>query len=153
MNSIIFRDATEADLGNIVAMLADDPLGARREAVSASIDPRYQSAFQAITDDLNQVLAVAVADGNVVGCMQLSFIPGLSRQGMWRGQIESVRIAASHRGSGLGRQFFEWAIENCRARGCELVQLTTDKQRGDALRFYQSLGFTASHEGMKLALE
>ncbi len=102
-------------------------------------------------DDPNQLLAVA-DDGAVVGCMQISFIPGLSRRGMWRGQIESVRIAASHRGAGLGRRFFEWAISRCRDRGCGLVQLTTDASRADAARFYQSLGFVGSHTGMKLPL-
>jgi GNAT superfamily N-acetyltransferase len=97
-------------------------------------------------------LAVVEDEGRVIGCLQLSFIPGLSRLGMWRGQIESVRITADRRGDGLGRQMFEWAIAECRARGCGLVQLTTDKQRPEALRFYESLGFVASHEGMKLAL-
>ena len=87
-----------------------------------------------------------------MGCLQLTFIPGLSRLGMWRGQIESVRVAADQRGSGLGRRLFEWAIAECRARGCGLVQLTTDKSRPDAKRFYESLGFEASHEGMKLSL-
>jgi ribosomal protein S18 acetylase RimI-like enzyme len=94
-----------------------------------------------------------VADGDaVVGCVQISFIPGLSRQGMWRGQIESVRIASGHRGEGLGHRLFEWIIAECRNRGCGLVQLTSDKARVDARRFYESLGFRASHEGMKLNL-
>lgn len=132
-------------------MLADDPLGQSREDPGHPPNPAYQSAFQAIMADANQLLAVA-DDAGVVGCMQISFIPGLSRLGMWRGQIESVRIAASHRGAGLGRAFFEWAIERCRDRGCGLVQLTTDRTRPDALGFYQSLGFADSHLGMKLAL-
>jgi len=88
----------------------------------------------------------------MVGCLQLSFIPGLSRLGLWRGQIESVRIASSRRGGGLGKRMFEWAIDECRKRGCEIVQLTTDKSRADARRFYEQFGFVASHEGMKLAL-
>lgn len=145
----MMRRATAADLDAIVAMLADDMLGAAREKPG---DPAYAAAFRAIESDPNQLLAVAEEEGRVVGCLQLSFIPGLSRLGMWRGQIESVRIAASHRGAGLGRRMFEWAIEQCRARGCGLVQLTTDKARPDARRFYESLGFAASHEGMKLAL-
>lgn len=145
----MMRRATAADLDAIVALLADDMLGAARERPG---DPAYAGAFAAIEADPNQLLAVAEEDGRVVGCLQLSFIPGLSRLGMWRGQIESVRIAASHRGAGLGRRMFEWAIEECRARGCGLVQLTTDKARPDARRFYESLGFSASHEGMKLAL-
>lgn len=146
---MILRRATEADLTAIVALLADDVLGAAREAPG---DPAYEAAFAAIEADPNQLLAVAEDAGRVVGCLQLTFIPGLSRRGMWRGQIESVRIAAGHRGGGLGRRMFEWAIEACRSRGCGLVQLTTDKARPDAHRFYQSLGFVASHEGMKRAL-
>ncbi|WP_240789962.1 GNAT family N-acetyltransferase [Roseomonas sp. HF4] len=133
----------------IVALLADDMLGAGREVPG---DPAYEAAFAAIEADPNQLLAVAEEIGRVVGCLQLTFIPGLSRKGMWRGQIESVRIASGHRGTGLGRRMFEWAIEACRARGCGLVQLTTDKARPEAHRFYESLGFVASHEGMKLAL-
>jgi GNAT superfamily N-acetyltransferase len=144
----MMRRATAADLDAIVALLADDMLGAGREKPG---DPAYAAAFAAIEADPNQLLAVADEEGRVVGCLQLSFIPGLSRLGMWRGQIESVRIAASHRGAGLGRRMFEWAIGECRARGCGLVQLTTDKARPDARRFYESLGFAASHEGMKLS--
>ena len=144
-----FRRATAGDLPAIVALLADDMLGASREAPG---DPAYAAAFAAIAADANQFLAVVEEGGRIVGCLQLSFIPGLSRRGMWRGQVESVRIAASHRGAGLGRRMFAWAIEECRARGCGLVQLTTDKARPDARRFYESLGFVASHEGMKLAL-
>ena len=147
-----FRASDRDDLGAIVALLADDPPGQGREDSSDPPGPAYVGAFQAIIADPNQLLAVVDADG-VVGCMQISFIPGLSRLGMWRGQIESVRIAASHRGAGLGRDFFEWAIEQCRDRGCGLVQLTTDKSRADALRFYQSLGFADSHTGMKLSLD
>ena len=115
-------------------------------------ESKYLEAFAALARDPNQLLAVAEIASVVVGCLQLTFIPGLSRLGMWRGQIESVRVAADHRGSGLGRQLFEWAIAECRARGCGLVQLTTDKTRPDAKRFYESLGFRASHEGMKLSL-
>jgi ribosomal protein S18 acetylase RimI-like enzyme len=145
----VFRRATAADVPAIVALLADDVLGAARERPG---DPAYDAAFAAIEADANQFLAVVEIGGRVAGCLQLSFIPGLSHRGMWRGQIESVRIAAEARGSGLGRRMFEWAIEQCRARGCGIVQLTTDKARGDARRFYESLGFVASHEGMKLKL-
>jgi ribosomal protein S18 acetylase RimI-like enzyme len=146
---VIVRRAAAADLPAIVALLADDVLGAGREAPG---DPAYAAAFAAIEADVNQVFAVADQDGRIVGCLQLSFIPGLSRRGMWRGQIESVRIAADQRGLGLGQRLFDWAIAQCRARGCGLVQLTTDKARPEARRFYESLGFVASHEGMKLAL-
>ena len=110
------------------------------------------SAFDAIARDPNQLMAVAEAEGQVIGYMQITFIPGLSRKGAWRGQLESVRVAAHLRGRGIGAAFFGWAIEQCRARGCGLVQLTTDRQRDDALRFYERLGFSASHHGMKLQL-
>ena len=135
-----------------MALLADDVLGSGREDPGPPLNPRYAEAFAAIARDQNQLLAVAEAGGAVVGCLQLTFIPGLSLQGMWRGQVESVRIAASRRGGGLGRQMLEWAIAECRARGCGLVQLTMNKSRTDALRFYESLGFVASHEGFKLTL-
>ncbi|MFV0798871.1 GNAT family N-acetyltransferase [Brucella anthropi] len=150
--AIAIRKAAAADVAAIVAMLADDALGAQREDASLPLRDSYRSAFVAIDSDPNQLLAVVEHDGEVIGCMQISFIPGLSRMGMWRGQIESVRIASHIRGGGVGRQMIVWAIEQCRERGCGLVQLTTDKSRSDALRFYQSLGFTDSHEGLKLSL-
>ena len=153
MSSLEFRRATAEDLPGIVALLADDELGRVREDSSEPLNARYINAFAAIDKDSNQLLTVVELDSELAGCLQLTFIPGLSRLGMWRGQIESVRIAASQRGEGLGRKMFEWAIEECRQRGCELVQLTTDKSRPDALRFYESLGFEASHEGMKLSLQ
>ncbi|NMJ42067.1 GNAT family N-acetyltransferase [Roseomonas sp. JC162] len=149
MSAPVFRRAIAADVPAIVALLADDVLGAAREKPG---DPGYDEAFAAIAADANQFLAVVEIAGRVAGCLQLSFIPGLSHRGMWRGQIESVRIAAEARGGGLGRQMFEWAIDQCRARGCGIVQLTTNKSRGDARRFYETLGFVASHEGMKLKL-
>jgi GNAT superfamily N-acetyltransferase len=150
--ALIFRRATKADLPAIIALLADDKLGQGREDAADPPNPAYVSAFAAIEADANQFLAVVEEAGTVIGCLQLSFIPGLSRLGLWRGQIEAVRIAAGRRGDGLGRQMFKWAIAECRARGCGLVQLTTDKQRPEARLFYESLGFVASHEGMKLAL-
>ncbi len=148
----IFRRAEARDLPAIVALLADDPLGAGREAAEGDLDPRYAAAFAAIAADPNQFLAVAEADGRVVGTLQLTFIPGLSRGGMTRGQIEAVRVARDQRSGGLGQAMFEWAIRTCRERGCGLVQLTTDKSRADAHRFYDRLGFVASHEGYKLNL-
>lgn len=148
-----FRKATASDLPAIIAMLADDALGLTREVISDPVDRRYVDAFEAIEQDPNQLLAVVVDDDDaVIGCLQVSFIPGLSRLGLWRGQIESVRIASSQRGSGLGGDMIRWAIEQCRARGCGLVQLTSDKRREDALRFYEKLGFEATHEGFKLTL-
>ncbi|MBX4998592.1 GNAT family N-acetyltransferase [Rhizobium lentis] len=145
-----FRLARPSDLAAIIRLLADDDLGGTREIVSDPVDARYLSAFAAIEADANQLLAVAVdASDQVVGCLQLSFLPGLSRTGMWRGQIESVRIAREFRGAGLGAQFIEWAVAQCVERGCGLVQLTSDKTRKDSIRFYEKLGFVASHEGLK----
>ncbi|WP_419901864.1 GNAT family N-acetyltransferase [Kiloniella sp.] len=152
MTDTKYRHAKETDLPAIIAMLADDALGAKREDNSLPVNAKYITAFEAIDRDPNQYLAVVEQAGEIIGCLQLTFIPGLSRLGMWRGQIESVRIASSHRGTGLGSQMFEWAIEQCRERGCELVQLATDKSRPEALKFYEKLGFKASHEGMKLSL-
>jgi ribosomal protein S18 acetylase RimI-like enzyme len=152
MNNLIIRRANRADLETIVAMLADDELGRQREDPSIPLNTRYLDAFAAIDADPNQYLAVAESDGEVIGCLQLTFIPGLSRLAMTRGQIESVRIAGSARGMGLGRKLFEWAIDECRERGCGLVQLTSDKSRQDAVRFYESLGFEPSHEGMKMRI-
>ena len=152
MNDLTFRRASAADLEDIVALLADDELGRKREDPDPPLNPRYIDAFAAIDADRNQFLAVVEEGGRIVGCLQLSFIPGLSRLGLWRGQIESVRIASTRRGGGLGKRMFEWAIEECRKRGCEIVQLTTDKCRTEARRFYEGLGFVASHEGMKLTL-
>jgi ribosomal protein S18 acetylase RimI-like enzyme len=146
---VTFRRATSQDVPMIVALLADDVLGAKREAPG---DPAYAAAFAAIDADPNQLLAVAEDDGRVVGCLQITFLPGLSHRGAWRGQVESVRVASDQRGTGLGRAMLDWAVAQCRARGCAMVQLTTDKSRADARRFYESLGFTASHEGMKLRL-
>lgn len=155
---LMFRTACASDLPTIVALLADDPLGAARENPSVPLDPAYQRAFAAIEADDNQLLAVVERPHDdetteVVGCLQVSFIPGLSRMGAWRGQIESVRIAAPVRGQGLGEAMLDWAIHQCRARGCRLVQLTSDKARPQALRFYEARGFVASHEGLKLTLD
>jgi GNAT superfamily N-acetyltransferase len=150
--TVVFRSATTADLPAIIALLMDDPLGKLREDLGTPLNPVYLAAFEAIERDPNQLLVVADMAGEVVGSLQLTFIPGLSRLGMWRGQIEAVRVASSQRGSGVGKAMIRWAIEECRRRGCGLVQLTTDKRRIEAHRFYDGLGFKASHEGMKLAL-
>lgn len=152
MTPVSFRRAELADLPDIVTLLADDELGRSREDAGSPLNPRYIDAFRAIDQDPNQFQAVAVSGGKIVGTPQITFIPGLSRIGSWRGQIEGVRIAAGHRGSGLGRQMFEWAIKHCVGRGCDLVQLTTDKARPDAHRFYERLGFVGSHYGYKLSL-
>lgn len=146
------RPATADDLEAIVALLADDDLGRGREDARLPLDPGYLAAYDAIAADPNQMLLVADDGGAVVGCLQLTFIPGLTRRGLWRGQIEGVRVARTQRGAGIGRALIERAIAECRARHCGLVQLTTDKTRSRAHAFYASLGFEASHEGMKLAL-
>lgn len=149
---MIFRRATYTDLPSIVRLLADDALGSSREDISLPLSEAYTSAFRAIGADPNQFLAVACEAGEIVGTLQMSFIPGLARTGAWRGQIEAVRIAAHHRGGGLGRRMFEWAIEECRKRGCTLIQLTSDKDRQGAHRFYEQLGFIDTHIGYKLTL-
>jgi GNAT superfamily N-acetyltransferase len=150
------RLATAAELPGIVRLLANDPLGAQRERFEEPLPPAYADAFDAIMrQDGNQVL-VAVAPGpgghdRVVGCLQLTFIPGLARLGTTRAQIEAVRVDQRHRGQGIGEALFRFAIDLAREAGCGLVQLTTDKSRPKAHRFYESLGFIASHEGMKLS--
>lgn len=150
--AVEFRSATRTDLSAIVALIAADQLGATREDTSEPLAPCYVRAFEALMDDPNQILAVASEADIVIGTLQLTFIPGLSRRGSWRGQIEAVRIAETYRGAGLGARFFDWAIAQCRERGCSLVQLTTDRTRPDAHRFYERLGFEASHVGYKLKL-
>lgn len=147
--AILFRDATFADLPAVVAMLADDHLGTGREDASLPLDPRYLDALEAIQANPDQRLIVACEEGRVVGTLQLSFLPGISKRGAWRGQIEGVRIVADRRGGGLGEQLMLWAVDQCRLKGCRTVQLTTDKRRAAAHRFYERLGFTPSHVGYK----
>jgi GNAT superfamily N-acetyltransferase len=152
-SSVELRHATADDVAAIVALLADDPLGRTREQPAQDSDLKpYLDAFEAIDSDPGQLLVVAADGAEVVATMQLTFIAGLSRRGALRMQIEAVRVAASQRGRGLGAAMMEWAIERARLRGCAVVQLTTDKSRTDAHRFYQRLGFLASHEGLKLTL-
>ena len=149
---MIFRDARRDEVARIVALLADDELGAGRET---GVDDAYLGAFDDIAADPRRPrcrLIVADVDGQVAGTFQLTVLPGLSRHGMRRAQIEGVRVAAPWRGQGLGRAMLGWAIEAARQDGCGLVQLTSDKRRADAIRFYESLGFEASHEGLKLPL-
>ncbi len=152
MTNLDFRRAQPADLPAIIALLANDILGQQREDASSPPNPKYVDAFNAILADPNQLQVVATMNEVVIGALQLTFIPGLARLGAWRGQIEAVRVAETHRGSRAGQQMFEWAIAQCRARGCDLVQLTTDKARPDAHRFYERLGFVGSHIGYKLML-
>jgi len=148
MTDVEIRRATRDDLPAILQMLFDDQVGATRESPD---DPApYLEAFEEIDVDPAQQLVVAERNGRVIGTLQLTIIPGLARRGAKRGQVEAVRVHAAARGIGLGTTLMEWAIEESRARGCALVQLTSDKSREDAHRFYERLGFVASHEGFKL---
>lgn len=148
LNGLKLRQAAADDLEAIVAILADDMLGKSREQPG---DPAYKAAFEAIAADPNNELWVIEGpDKRVMGTLQLTFIPGISLKGGTRAQIEAVRIVDELQGQGVGRWMFERMIERARERGAMLVQLTSDKQRPDAIRFYQSLGFAASHEGFKL---
>ncbi|KQX62423.1 MULTISPECIES: GNAT family N-acetyltransferase [unclassified Streptomyces] len=150
MGDLEIRAAVAEDIPAIVGMLADDPLGAQRESPD-DLSP-YLTALERLTADPNQRLVVAVREGQVVGTLQLTIIPGLSRRGSTRSVIEGVRVHADERGSGLGTRFIEWAIEESRRENCQLVQLTSDSTRTDAHRFYERLGFVASHVGFKLQL-
>ncbi|WP_405734584.1 GNAT family N-acetyltransferase [Streptomyces sp. NBC_00028] len=150
MGDLEIRAAGSDDVAAIVAMLADDPLGAQRESPD-DLAP-YLTALERLSADPNQHLMVAVREGRVVGTLQLTVIPGLSRRGSTRSIIEGVRVHADERGSGLGTQLIEWAIDESRRQNCQLVQLTSDVTRTDAHRFYERLGFEASHVGFKLPL-
>lgn len=154
--SFRLRHALSADLPAIVALLADDSLGAGRENIKQMAP--YARAFEVIDSDPSHLLVVGehvapgADSGPVVATFQLTFLPGISHQGGWRAQIEAVRVAGSLRGLGVGNLMVQWAIDESRRRGCALIQLTTHKSRTAAHRFYERLGFEASHEGMKLTL-
>jgi ribosomal protein S18 acetylase RimI-like enzyme len=149
---IAIREARREDLPRVVALLADDPLGAGRELPCEPLAPAYATAFDAMAGQGGNVLLVATAGDEVVGCLQLVVIPGLSRAGMLRAQIEGVRVATTHRGRRIGERLVAEAVERARAAGCGLVQLTSDASRADAHRFYERLGFVATHVGMKLTI-
>ena len=152
-SSVILRRAEAVDLPAIVDLIAADQLGATRDGVNTAEDlAAYQAAFAAIDRDPAHLLMVAQSGPGIVATMQLSFLPGLARRGALRAQIEAVRVHAAFRNRGLGAAMFTWAINESRRRHCALVQLTTDKSRTTAHRFYERLGFAASHEGMKLSL-
>ncbi|MET7816723.1 GNAT family N-acetyltransferase [Micromonospora zamorensis] len=150
MTDVTYREAVRADLPAVIALLADDVLGKARDFTE--VDEAYERAFADISADPRNQLIVAEQDAELVGCLQITYIPGLGRHGAERSLIESVRVRSDRRGQGLGRELMTWAVDQARQRGCALVQLTTDKTREDAHRFYLSLGFVASHEGMKLGL-
>ena len=147
----VLRRAAIEDVPYIVELLADDSLGASRDGADGAEELHpYVRAFEAIDADPAHLLLVGEADGRVVATMQLSILPGLARRGALRAQIEAVRVHADLRGSGLGAALVSWAIGEAQRRGCALVQLTSDKRRPEAHRFYSRLGFVASHEGFKL---
>ncbi|GAA2403296.1 GNAT family N-acetyltransferase [Nonomuraea africana] len=148
--SLVFRTAGADDLPAIVALITDDAIAAAR---TGAYGPEHVAAFEDIEADPNNELIVAELKGEVVGTMQLTYIPGISRLGATRLQVEAVRIAGHLRGQGWGRRMMEWAHAKGRARGCAMVQLTSDKRREDAHRFYRSLGYAQSHEGFKLQLD
>ncbi|MEU8231649.1 GNAT family N-acetyltransferase [Actinoplanes sp. NPDC048967] len=154
MAHVIFRTATRSDVPAILELLADDEIARSRQpsTTSEAVDAAGWAAFEAIDADPRNELIVADEDGTVVGTCQLTFIPSLSRRGAERMTIEAVRVRGDLRGRGIGRAMMVWSLERARERGCGLAQLTTDKRRTDAHRFYASLGFEASHLGFKLAL-
>ena len=148
----VFRRASREDVPAIVRMLASDALGAAREALESPLPGSYYDAFEAIDRDANNELVVAQLEGRIIGVLQITFIPYMTYRGGWRALIEGVRVDSNVRSRGICRELFTWAIERARQRGCHLVQLTSDKARPDAIRFYENLGFVASHEGLKLHL-
>ena len=152
-NDVTIRPAGEDDLRAIIALLIDDPLGKTRERLEDPLPRSYVDAHRAMTAQGGNVYLVAERAGTVIGCLQVTFIAGISREGMTRANIEGVRVASSARGLGLGKTMMRDAIDRSREAGCGLVQLTTDARRTDAQKFYSALGFHASHVGMKLDLK
>lgn len=145
-----YRSAQYEDLANLVSLLANDPLGAQREDTDVPLNNAYISAFTAIDSDPNNKLLVVEAEGALVGMLQITFIPYLTHIGSWRCLVEGVRIHEHFRGKGFGKQMFEYAIKLAKKKNCKMIQLTSDKQRPDAIGFYEKLGFRATHEGLKL---
>ncbi|MVM34517.1 GNAT family N-acetyltransferase [Spirosoma sp. HMF4905] len=151
-HKLTFRLATENDLVTIIKLLADDALGALRENIELPLSENYTRAFTRISNDANQELTVGEINGEIVGTFHLTFIQYLTHQGSLRAQIEAVRVHSAYRGQGIGTKLFTYAIDRAREKGCNMVQLTTDKKRPKAIQFYETLGFVATHEGMKLKL-
>jgi GNAT superfamily N-acetyltransferase len=151
-NELHFRLAAIQDLAQIVHMLSDDMLGATREKYESILSDNYLTAFKKIVVDVNQELTVVEMNGEIVATFQLSFIQYLTHQGGLRAQVEAVRTSSSHRGQGIGTKVFEYIINRAKEKGCALVQLTTDKKRPEAIKFYETIGFTSTHEGMKMAI-
>jgi GNAT superfamily N-acetyltransferase len=153
MEEIVFRQATQEDLPEIVRMLADDFLGATRERYENPLPESYVKAFEEIEADKNNELIMAEKDGEIVGTLQITFTPSISFQGGKRATVESVRVDEKYRGQGFGKELMKWAIKRAREENCFAIQLTTNAERKDAHRFYEDLGFTGSHLGMKLYLK
>ena len=147
--NISFRKSLQADVPDLVKMLADDQLGATREDISHPLNSRYMTMFNEIATDKNNELIVAEIDHEIVGMLQITFIPYLTHIGSWRCLIEGVRVLKLQRGKGIGTKLIQWAIERAKEKGCAIVQLTSNKERPDAIRFYETLGFKSSHEGLK----
>jgi GNAT superfamily N-acetyltransferase len=152
MSRLTFRPATVSDLPFIVGLIVEDSVVATSDDAATATAPDYLAAMAAIEADPNQQMLIAEFEGEPVGRFQLTFTPGLMRRGMWRGTVEVVHIAPTHRNQGFGGEMMEWAVERCRQRGCGMVQLTSNKKRVDAHRFYRRLGFQQSHEGFKVML-
>jgi GNAT superfamily N-acetyltransferase len=151
LNRLTYRGATTADLPFVLRLVVEDSVAVSEDDPTAA-DPAYAAALAELDADPNQEMWIAELGGKPVGCFQLTYIPGLMRRGMWRGLIESVHIGPDHRNEGLGGEMMQWAVERCRKRGCGMVQLTSNKKRLDAHRFYRRLGFEQSHEGFRLYL-
>lgn len=150
--NVLYRSATRTDVPDIVRLLAEDNLGSQREQFTSPLPRAYYAAFDVIDADPNNELIVAELDGEIIGTLQLMFLPSLSYQGGTRAQVESVRVAEKYRGQGIGAEMMEWVIKRARKRGCHIMQLTSHKSRMDAHHFYEKLGFKKSHIGMKINL-
>ena len=146
---LTYRHATSEDLPFIIGLIVEDSVVATNDSVADARQPDYDDALKAIDADPNQEMFVVEDSGKPIGCFQLSYLPGLMRRGMWRGMIEVVHVADDLRNRGYGSEMMRWALERCRERGCGMVQLTSNKKRTDAHRFYERLGFHKSHEGFK----
>jgi GNAT superfamily N-acetyltransferase len=150
---LLIRQATRQEVSEVVRLLSDDLLGSQREIYGSSLPQSYYDAFDRIERDENNELIVVEMDGQIVATLQLTFLPGMTYQGSMRAQIEAVRVDGRYRNQRIGQKLVEWAVARARQKGCYQVQLTTHKSRHDAHRFYERLGFVASHVGMKLSLQ
>lgn len=149
MPALTYRHATPADLPFIIGLIVEDSVITTNDSVADAGHADYTAALAAIDADPHQEMFVVEDAGTPIGCFQLTYLPGLMRRGMWRGQIEVVHVADGVRGRGHGSEMMRWAVERCREKGCGMVQLTSNKKRPDAHRFYERLGFARSHEGFK----